>query len=259
MLTAICEAAEITSLAGGQGRMRHQARFWLRSLNLPQVPVVLPDGADLWSVMLDGNPVEVRRKQGAYIVPLPAGDGPRDGATRELTLLYETGEPAPGRRRSRGGWGRLWPQTVRQTAPKIALTTLGATWRVQPPEGTDLVASGGDFQPETPLGPPHVGGRPGRTIASRERLGTAVESRRTGGGRRLCRPFRAGQDRQSSRRLVEMLVVVAIGCRAHCLVAAGHARVRVKRPAAWRATTTSSRSAWPCTTTTRLMGSSRPP
>ena len=134
VLTAICEAAEIRSLAGGQGRMRHQARFWLRSPNLPQVPVVLPDGADLWSVMLDGKPVEVRRKQGAYIVPLPAATARAAGATRELTLWYETCDPPPAAAGS-WGWERLWPQTVRQTAPKIALTTLGAAWRVQPPEG----------------------------------------------------------------------------------------------------------------------------
>ena len=50
VLTAICESAEIISVAGQQGRMRHQARFWLRSLNLQHVPVTLPDNADLWSV-----------------------------------------------------------------------------------------------------------------------------------------------------------------------------------------------------------------
>ena len=67
--------------------------------------------------------------------------------------MYETCDPPPAAAGS-WGWERLWPQTVRQTAPKIALTTLGATWRVQPPEGMDLVASGGDFRPETPLARP---------------------------------------------------------------------------------------------------------
>ncbi len=170
VLTAICESAEITSVAGGQGRMRHQARFWLRSLNLSQVPVVLADGADLWSVMLDGDPIEVRRRQGVYIIPLPVGETRSANATRELTLLYETDGP---RLAADGWWGwrRLWPQTVRQSAPKIAITTLGATWRVCPPDGTDLVSSGGDFKPETPLVRPTLAGSLAETIASHSTSG----------------------------------------------------------------------------------------
>ncbi|MEN6451285.1 MAG: DUF1559 domain-containing protein [Thermoguttaceae bacterium] len=149
VLTAICQAAEITSLAGGQGRMRHEARFRLRTLNLTQVPVVLPAGADLWSAMLDREPVEVRRKKDAYIVPLPAGESRSSGAVRELTLLYETDGPQLAAGPS--AWRRLLPQTFRQSAPEIGLPTLATAWRVYLPDGTDIVSSGGDFRPETPL------------------------------------------------------------------------------------------------------------
>ena len=148
VLTAICESAEIMSVAGCEGRMRHQSRFWLRSLNLSHVPVVLPDGADLWSVMLDGEPIEVRRKQGAYIVPLPTGQTRSENSTRKLTLVYETDGPSSA---AGGFWERLWPQTVRQVAPELGVATLGTTWRVYPPDGTDLVSATGDFKPEKPL------------------------------------------------------------------------------------------------------------
>jgi prepilin-type processing-associated H-X9-DG protein len=163
VLTAICESADITSVAGRQGRMRHQARFWLRSLNLPQVPVVLPRSADLWSVMLDSAPVEVRRKQGTYIVPLPAGQARTANAMRELSLVYETDDPRPA---GRGFWERLWPQTVRQSAPQIGVATLGTTWRVHPPDGTDVVFAEGDFKPEKPLARPTLSAWLAETIVA---------------------------------------------------------------------------------------------
>ena len=163
VLTAICESADITSVAGRQGRMRHQARFWLRSLNLPQVPVVLPRSADLWSVMLDSAPVEVRRKQGTYIVPLPAGQARTANAMRELSLVYETDDPSS---TVRGFWERLWPQTARQSAPQIGVTTLGTTWRVHPPDGTDVVFAEGDFKPEKPLARPTLSAWLAETIVA---------------------------------------------------------------------------------------------
>jgi len=168
VLTGICESAEITSVAGRQGRMRHQARFWLRSLNQQHVPVTLPENADLWTVMLDSQPVEVRRAQGTYIVPLPAGQADSAGDSRDLTLLYETESPLPA---ADGLWGRLRPRTIRQSAPEIAMTTLGTTWHVYPPDGTDLVSAAGDFKPVTRLTRPTLVSRLAETVAHESTTG----------------------------------------------------------------------------------------
>lgn len=166
VLAGICESAEIISVAGHHDRMRHQARFWLRSLHLQHLPVTLPEDADLWAVMLDRQPIEVRRKQNVYIVPLPAGRPGAGGDARELTLLYETDAPRPV---SEGFWGRLRPQTIRQSAPAIDMTTLGTTWHVHPPDGTDLVSSDGDFEPVARLTRPTLAGRLAETIAHQSR------------------------------------------------------------------------------------------
>jgi prepilin-type N-terminal cleavage/methylation domain-containing protein len=154
VLGAICESAEIVSVAGQQGRMRHEARFSLRSLNLQYLPVTLPEHADLWSVMLDGEPVEVRQNEGRFVVPLPAGQAGAASETRNLRLLYETDSSLGD---TGGFWKRLRPRTLRQDAPQIAMTTLGTTWHVHPPDGTELVSSGGDFQPAVPLTRPTLG------------------------------------------------------------------------------------------------------
>ena len=79
---------------------------------------------------------------------MPARPTGSTNTLRELTLLYETDSP---RSTANGVVGRLLPRTVHQSAPKIAMPTLGTTWCVYPPEGTDVVSAGEDFQPETPL------------------------------------------------------------------------------------------------------------
>jgi len=144
VLNAICESIDITSVAGRQGHLRHQARFWIRSAHLQHVPVTLPESAELWSVLVDGEPAEVRQTDGTYIVPLPATRTDAATALRELTLLYETVCPPLA---TSTFLDRLRPHFVRQTGPKILLTTLCTTWNVHPPQGADVVSNGGDFEP----------------------------------------------------------------------------------------------------------------
>jgi len=208
VLAAICESAGIVSVAGQQGRMRHQARFSLRSLNLPHVPVTLPGRADLWSVLLDGQPVEVRRQQGAYLVPLPARPADSAGEVRDLTLLYETDSPDLA---SRDFWGRMRPQTIRQTAPEIAMPTLSTTWSVHLPDGTDWVSTGGDFTPETPPTRPTLVTRLAEAIARQStsslpwKFGGLVAAGLVAGFVALIRTSKAVRF-----TLVELLVVIAV-------------------------------------------------
>jgi len=209
VLTGICESAEIISVAEDAGRLRHQARFRLRTPNLPHVPVTLPEGADLWSAMLDGKPVEVGRRQGAYLFPLTSGQPGTSDAGRELTLLYETRGP---------GWepsglcGRLWPLDIRQAAPELGVTPLATTWHVHAPDGTDLVSSSGDFQPEMPLTRPSLAAGLAETITRESRKGFPwkfaglVAAVVVAGISALVRPRKGG----CSMSLVEVLVVVAI-------------------------------------------------
>jgi len=208
VLTGICEAAEIVSVAGRHGRMRHQARFWLRSLNLQHVPVTLPENADLWSVMLDSEPIEVRQKQGAYIVPLPAAQAGSADEPRDLTLLYETDSPPLA---ASGTWERLWPQTIRQSAPELAMTTLGTTWYVHPPDGTDWVSTDGVFKPVTPLTRPALVTRLAEAITQQStsrllwKLGGLVLAVMAAGLFMLVKTGTRGRF-----TVVELLVVIAI-------------------------------------------------
>ena len=148
VLTAICEAAEIVSVAGRSGRTHHQARFRLRSRSLQHVPVTLPQEATLWAVLLDREPVEVRRNQGAYLIPLLAGAEDSHDDARELTVLYETEDVLTDQRNP---WQRWRSRSIQHHAPELGVTTLSTTWHVHLPSDVDVISSGGDFTPTVRL------------------------------------------------------------------------------------------------------------
>jgi hypothetical protein len=185
VLAAVCDAATITSVISREGIIRHQATYKLRSHGVQHLAVQLPAGANLWSVALDGSPIEVRRTGGKHIIPLPAGGANRGAGEHTIELVYETsintpsplplspqtgrGEYtttplAPSAGRGVGGEGsarlnRLLPQTIRQAAPVVNMTVLGLTWNVHLPNGTVLVSSDGDFKPDVePTRPSLVAG-----------------------------------------------------------------------------------------------------
>jgi prepilin-type processing-associated H-X9-DG protein len=160
MVDAICESAEIVSIAGRDGRTRHQAWFLVRGRQLQHVPVTLPDGAELWAVQLDGEPVEVRRQDGVYYVPVPTRQAGAAGDLRDLTLVYETGAPGPS-----GFHAGVRPRSVRYRAPELAMPTLQTTWHLAAPEGTDWVSTGGDYQTEAPSARPILATQLAESIA----------------------------------------------------------------------------------------------
>ena len=208
VLTALCESAQITSVLGGQGRTRHQARFWLRGGNLQHLPVRLPESADLWSAVLDGQPVEVRQKQGTCIVPLPARQTRAVNDVRDLTLLYETDSP---RLTSEPFWQRLQPRKVCQSPPEIELTTLGTTWHVHPPEGMVLVSSSGALRPVERLTRPTLVSRLAESIAQQSTSGLPWKF----GGLAIAAVAvgivaLTSEAKKVSVTLLELLVVIAI-------------------------------------------------
>jgi hypothetical protein len=173
VLAAVCDRATITSLLSREGIMRHQAHYSLRSLGVQHLSVQLPPTGKLWSVMLDGTPVEVRRTGGKYIVPLPAGGPNRAAGQHTVDVIYETRdlsvaasqstgaaktegrstsdgpkvEPDAASSGTRTAFSGLFPRTIRQVAPTVNMTVLQLTWDVHLPNGTMMVSSDGDFKP----------------------------------------------------------------------------------------------------------------
>ena len=106
--------------------------------------------ADLWAAVVDGHPVEVRRADGAFLIPLRSSDDP--AAERSLQLFYRTNVPAL------RGTGEL-----RQPPPELtvlngagvsqSMQVLDQQWKLRYPPDLLLTDSQGAFVPDitTPL------------------------------------------------------------------------------------------------------------
>ena len=106
--------------------------------------------ADLWAALVDGLPVEVRRADGAFLIPLRPSDNP--AAERSLQLFYRTNVPAL------RGTGEL-----RQPPPELTVLSgagvsqpmqmLDQQWELRYPPDLLLTDSQGVFVPDpaTPL------------------------------------------------------------------------------------------------------------
>jgi prepilin-type processing-associated H-X9-DG protein len=208
VLTAVCTTADITSLASPPDRMRHQARFRIRSRNLQEIAVTMPVSANLWSVMLDGEPVEARKNEGVYLVPLPVMSADSASDARDLTLLYET--ECPWKTVDRW-WEHPWSLSIQQFAPEIGMTTLGTTWRVMLPEGKEVVSADGSFTPAVRLSRPTLVNHLAESIAYQSTHGLFWKIGSLVALLVVVGLFTMGREKMGcSTTLVELLVVIVI-------------------------------------------------
>ena len=157
--SAICDRNELTSVLGETGELQHRAEFTFRAVGVQSLRVELPADAILWATLLDGQPVEVRRldrgstaptddsASTSYLVPLPVTSDAE--TSRKLELFYRSRVAA-----------LTASGTLQQSPPK--LTAIGGSGNTQPfdvlerhwtlhhPSATEITASEGPLEPETP-------------------------------------------------------------------------------------------------------------
>jgi hypothetical protein len=157
--SAICDRNELTSVLGETGELQHRAEFTFRAVGVQSLRVELPADAILWATLLDGQPVEVRRldrgstaptddfPSTSYLVPLPVTSDAE--TSRKLELFYRSRVAA-----------LAASGTLQQSPPK--LTAIGGSGNAQPfdvlerhwtlhhPSATEITASEGPLEPETP-------------------------------------------------------------------------------------------------------------
>ncbi|MFM9962694.1 MAG: hypothetical protein ACKV2Q_15900 [Planctomycetaceae bacterium] len=172
--TAICQVASISSVLSPAGEFQHQATFVFTAVGVQSLRVRFgvvsdegrvaskeknaaelttrhsPLATSLWAALVDGVPVEVRRADGAFLIPLRPSDIP--AAERSLQLFYRTSVPAL------RGTGEL-----RQPPPELTvlngaglsqpMQVLDQQWELRYPPDLLLTDSQGVFVPDptTPL------------------------------------------------------------------------------------------------------------
>lgn len=146
--TALCDVQRLTSVLGESGEFEHKAEYDFRAVGVQSLVVRLPSDAVLWSVVLNGAPVEVRRVSlpdgDAWTVPLPTANDAE--SPYQLRLIYRT------------TLSRIDAQGVlRQALPQIAavnglgdtqpLEILQRTWTLYTPPTLEITAATGFFEP----------------------------------------------------------------------------------------------------------------
>ncbi len=89
---AVCTQCDIQTIVPATGECQHTASLRFLATGVQSLRLTLPEGADLWATLIDGEPVEVRRGQSGYELPLKPASDPE--APRVLTLFYATKAPA---------------------------------------------------------------------------------------------------------------------------------------------------------------------
>lgn len=160
--TAICRVATITSSLSAAGEFQHQATFHFTAVGVQSLQVRLgaandaaahstpqaPPAASLWAAMVDGHPIEVRRSNNTFLIPLPSYDDPN--VERTLQLFYRTEVPA-----------LVGTGSLKQSPPELTVLNGAGTsqpmqvldqhWELQYPQHLLLTDSRGAFVPNSPL------------------------------------------------------------------------------------------------------------
>ena len=142
VLTAVAEELNITTSAGPDGTARHEARFRLKNLDNQFFGLVLPEGASLWSVVVDGQGVKPAAQDGVLLIPIPRVTTDSRVSTDVVVTYTQAG----------GAWGLFATADLR--APALTIGTsrgdevpvLRTTWALSLPEDTRVLEVAGNLR-----------------------------------------------------------------------------------------------------------------
>ncbi len=136
ILTAVADSLDLDTVVSTSGAERHSAVFNIRTVDDQFLDVALPEGSNIWSLVVDGQPEKpVAEKPDVVRVQLPATlDRTRDTA---IQLVYET---------RRGEWKGSGGYKL--VAPRLddRIPVLQSNWKVWLPDGFSYTAFDSNLQ-----------------------------------------------------------------------------------------------------------------
>jgi hypothetical protein len=135
---AVCTRCDIQTMVSLTGECQHAAAFQFQATGVQGLRLALPEGTNLWATLVDGKPVEVRKGQHGYELPLAPGANPDD--TRTLSLFYAT----PAANAAKASDENAHPNEGEESAGGVAALRAEPNARFQePPPEVSVVGSGG--------------------------------------------------------------------------------------------------------------------
>ncbi|MEZ5943067.1 MAG: DUF1559 domain-containing protein [Planctomycetaceae bacterium] len=146
--TAVGRELRLTSLVSDEGKSQHEVQLSFQAVGVQSLLVNLPQDASLWSAVLDGVPVEVRKTELGYQIPVTTAQG---NGSRTLQLVYDSrNDPLE----QMGEWRAFAPQfsVVAGGGTQQPLEILEHIWKLNTPNDVVLLSSNGLFVPSGHLG-----------------------------------------------------------------------------------------------------------
>jgi hypothetical protein len=143
--SAVAERLHNVSLLTDNGTILRSCRVNLRCVGVQTLRFTLPnpESSFLWSTVLNGEAIEVRRDESAYLVALPSNT---DQTAHHLEILFEDSQD------TQNTLGMTEQQSVEfsidtERGQSQSIDVLEQTWEVQYPRDSVLLDYGGGFHP----------------------------------------------------------------------------------------------------------------
>ncbi len=127
----VVDRATFETQISSEGQALTVARYFVKSVGLSHLRIVLPTGSRIWSSSVNGKEAVLHKDGDATLVPLPQNVGPNTVIPIELKF------GVPGVESSK----------VQLQLPKVAAPVLLADWNVRPDPGYRLIHDGGQAAP----------------------------------------------------------------------------------------------------------------
>ncbi|MBL9136126.1 MAG: tetratricopeptide repeat protein, partial [Verrucomicrobiales bacterium] len=153
MVSQVVDRAALSTRISEEGQVVTEARYFVKNKGVPHLRLRLPEGSELWSVVVDGKPVVPVKDATSNLIPLPGRADPE--VVMEVVVKMAS---------KAANAGRL---TVH--APIVAAPVLLAEWRLDPADGRRLMFRGGTLAPAGENADPTGFGAVGRLLHAEHR------------------------------------------------------------------------------------------
>lgn len=127
----VIDRAALVTRISDEGQVVTEARYFVKNKGTPNLRLRLPEGAELWSVTLDGATVVPVKDAEGSLIPLPTRADPDVVSELRVKVASKAGHP----------------RRITVAAPVVSAPVLLAEWRIEPASGKRLVYRGGSLTP----------------------------------------------------------------------------------------------------------------
>ncbi len=130
-VSQVVDRADLTTRISDEGQVVTEARYFVKNKGAPNLRLRLPEGAELWSVTLDGVAVVPVKDEQGNLIPLPHRADPDVVSELRVKIASKARDA----------------ERLEVAAPVISAPVLLAEWRLEPAGGRRLVYRGGTLTP----------------------------------------------------------------------------------------------------------------